>query len=197
VITDKEKKSASYSEGRLESLSDEKVTKIKKFAKDYIAKVLRKLEKAGQRRRPLSTAMTQATASSSLDTPNSHDGASADAIPGGEGEVEEEEEEEAMDIDSGSDSEADGERGNEVEDDQGDGESRSLPPDAVSASPSDRPESLAVSEPLKALSVSPFIIRPTDPRRRPPSDDQESRWDPDEDNGRGDLRELNGLPAGL
>ncbi|KAF8549008.1 hypothetical protein OG21DRAFT_1500664 [Imleria badia] len=45
IITEKEKKSSSYKEGRLDALSDEKITKIKKFAKDYITKVLRKLEK--------------------------------------------------------------------------------------------------------------------------------------------------------
>ena len=33
VIADKEKKSASYKEGKLDSLSDEKTVKIKKFAK--------------------------------------------------------------------------------------------------------------------------------------------------------------------
>lgn len=46
IITEKEKKSISYKEGRLDALSDEKAVKIKKFAKEYIAKVLRKLEKS-------------------------------------------------------------------------------------------------------------------------------------------------------
>ncbi|THH26928.1 hypothetical protein EUX98_g7264 [Antrodiella citrinella] len=45
IIADKEKKSNSYKEGKLNSLSEEKETKIKKFAKEYIAKILRKLEK--------------------------------------------------------------------------------------------------------------------------------------------------------
>ncbi|TCD67121.1 histone methyltransferase set2 [Steccherinum ochraceum] len=45
IITEKEKKSNSYREGKLDSLSEEKVVKIKKFAKDYIAKVLRRAEK--------------------------------------------------------------------------------------------------------------------------------------------------------
>lgn len=45
TIADKEKKSSSYKENRLETLSDEKVAKIKKFAKEYITKLLRKLEK--------------------------------------------------------------------------------------------------------------------------------------------------------
>ncbi|KAI0776743.1 hypothetical protein BD413DRAFT_469039 [Trametes elegans] len=61
TIAEKEKKSSSYKEGRLESLSDEKTAKIKKFAKEYIAKVLRKLEKSGQRRKPTSTAGSSST----------------------------------------------------------------------------------------------------------------------------------------
>ncbi|KAH9852920.1 hypothetical protein C2E23DRAFT_824133 [Lenzites betulinus] len=61
TIAEKEKKSASYKEGRLETLSEEKTTKIKKFAKDYIAKILRKLEKSGQRRKPSSTAASSST----------------------------------------------------------------------------------------------------------------------------------------
>lgn len=50
MISEKEKKSQSYQSGKLDSLSDEKVVKIKKFAKDYIAKVLRKMEKSGEKR---------------------------------------------------------------------------------------------------------------------------------------------------
>ncbi|KAI0830234.1 hypothetical protein BC628DRAFT_1313213 [Trametes gibbosa] len=61
TIADKEKKSASYKEGRLETLSEEKTAKIKKFAKDYIAKILRKLEKSGQRRKPSSTVVSSST----------------------------------------------------------------------------------------------------------------------------------------
>ncbi|KAK0189602.1 SET domain-containing protein [Armillaria mellea] len=45
IIAEKEKKSHSYREGKLDALSDEKVAKIKKFAKEYIGKILRKLEK--------------------------------------------------------------------------------------------------------------------------------------------------------
>ncbi|KAI0651187.1 hypothetical protein C8Q79DRAFT_932041 [Trametes meyenii] len=61
TIAEKEKKSASYKEGRLEALSEEKTAKIKKFAKEYIAKILRKLEKSGQRRKPSSTAASSST----------------------------------------------------------------------------------------------------------------------------------------
>ncbi|KAI0354309.1 SET domain-containing protein [Trametes cingulata] len=68
TIAEKEKKSSSYKDGRLDSLSEEKTTKIKKFAKEYIAKILRKLEKSGQRRKPSST-------SASSSTPNGQGGA--------------------------------------------------------------------------------------------------------------------------
>lgn len=53
VIAEKEKKSSSYKEGKLDSLSDEKAAKIKKFVKEYIAKVLRKVEKS--KRKPSSS----------------------------------------------------------------------------------------------------------------------------------------------
>ncbi|KAF9228124.1 hypothetical protein BS17DRAFT_745368 [Gyrodon lividus] len=46
IISEKEKKSTSYKEGRLDALSDEKAVKIRKFSKEYIVKVLRKLEKS-------------------------------------------------------------------------------------------------------------------------------------------------------
>lgn len=52
VIVEKEKKSSSYKEGRLDTLSDEKTVKIKKFAKEYITKVLRKLDKSKSRQSP-------------------------------------------------------------------------------------------------------------------------------------------------
>lgn len=58
IIADKEKKSNSYQSGKLDSLSDEKVVKIKKFAKDYIVKVLRRLEKSSGHRSSSSHATT-------------------------------------------------------------------------------------------------------------------------------------------
>lgn len=48
LITEKEKKSSSYKENRLDSLSGEKVVKIKKYCKDYLLKLMRKLEKSGK-----------------------------------------------------------------------------------------------------------------------------------------------------
>lgn len=46
IIAEKEKKSHSYKDNKLDSLSDEKVVKIKKFSKEYIHKILRKLDKS-------------------------------------------------------------------------------------------------------------------------------------------------------
>jgi [histone H3]-lysine36 N-trimethyltransferase len=53
VIAEKEKKSSSYKEGRLDSLSDEKKAKMKKFAKEYVVKIVRKLDKL--KRKPSSS----------------------------------------------------------------------------------------------------------------------------------------------
>ncbi|KAF8525700.1 hypothetical protein JB92DRAFT_2701103 [Gautieria morchelliformis] len=44
LIAEKEKKSSSYETAKLDAFSDEKKEKIKKFVKDYVAKVLRKLK---------------------------------------------------------------------------------------------------------------------------------------------------------
>jgi hypothetical protein len=46
-ICEKEKKSSSYSTNKLESLSEEKQAKIKKFAKSYLQKLLSKMRKTG------------------------------------------------------------------------------------------------------------------------------------------------------
>ncbi|KAI0298466.1 hypothetical protein B0F90DRAFT_1818675 [Multifurca ochricompacta] len=64
VIVEKEKKSSSYrdKDNKLETLSEEKATKIKKFAREYINKVLHRLEKGkGQRRPPESSSSTTTT----------------------------------------------------------------------------------------------------------------------------------------
>ncbi|KAF8999768.1 hypothetical protein BDQ17DRAFT_1360339 [Cyathus striatus] len=105
VIAEKEKKSLNYKEGRLDSLPDEKVAKIKKFSKEYVTKVLRKLEKSGKKlSAPASSSATQATPSrsTSMNTPNSADGFGDITMSV----------EEAMDMDpdSGNESESEDER---------------------------------------------------------------------------------------
>lgn len=167
IIADKEKKSSSYKEGKLDSLSEDKIVKIKKFSKEYIAKVLRKMEKAngGHRRRPSSTTTTetQGTSSSTLvDTPNSADG--ADVVMG-EMTIEE-----AMDMDPDSDSDSEGEGDEDSHD-----KSFLSPPDPMDASPLDGPPSMNTS----------------DPRRRRSSEDTEMGWEPPHKQ----LKELNGVHA--
>ncbi|KAJ3572195.1 hypothetical protein NP233_g3246 [Leucocoprinus birnbaumii] len=95
LIAEKEKKSSSYKENRLDSLSDEKVAKIKKFCRDYITKLLRKLEKSGRGFKSGSSGTGQhSTPSTSAATPSSaHDDVDRD-YDGMEMSVEE-----AMDLD--------------------------------------------------------------------------------------------------
>lgn len=78
VIAEKEKKSSSFREGRLDTLSDEKVGKIKKFSKDYIAKILHKMEKSGRRHHRRtdhaeSVITNTPSTSTAVQTPRSHD----------------------------------------------------------------------------------------------------------------------------
>jgi len=100
IIADKEKKSSSYKESKLESLSDEKVAKIKKFAKEYIAKVLHKMDKSSKKRNgsSSSTLQTHATPSTSEETPNPHGDADGADVAMAEMTVEE-----AMDLGENSD----------------------------------------------------------------------------------------------
>jgi len=100
IIADKEKKSSSYKESKLESLSDEKVAKIKKFAKEYIAKVLHKMEKSGKKHNgsSSSTMQTHATPSTSEETPNPYGDADGADVAMAEMTVEE-----AMDLGEDSD----------------------------------------------------------------------------------------------
>ncbi|KXN83993.1 Histone-lysine N-methyltransferase, H3 lysine-36 specific [Leucoagaricus sp. SymC.cos] len=135
LIAEKEKKSASYKENRLEALSDEKVTKIKKFCRDYITKLLRKLEKSSKGQQPGSSSRSHHdTPSTSGATPNSgHDDAEKEAM--------EMSLEEAMGMDmDGQDGEA--ENGYGYDDmfdesrDYGDDGPRSSPPSSAAPTPS-------------------------------------------------------------
>ncbi|KAJ7730702.1 histone methyltransferase [Mycena maculata] len=161
LIADKEKKSSSYRDNKLEALSDEKVAKIKKFAKEYIAKVVRKMEKSGHKKRPQPSPSTAQATSSALDTPNSIEG--VDVV------MTEMTVEEAMDMDPASDSEGedDGEGDVEMEIDDltrrpGDGSPAPEPDDARDAAATEMPTSAPPG---------------SDPRRRPPSNGA-CAWDP-------------------
>ncbi|KAJ7456920.1 hypothetical protein FB451DRAFT_1341958 [Mycena latifolia] len=169
LIADKEKKSSSYRDNKLEALSDEKVTKIKKFAKEYIAKVVRKAEKSGHKHRPPSSSATQGT-SSAVDTPNSIDG--VDTV------MTEMTVEEAMDMDPASESEDEG-----ADADAGDVDMEM----EMKVDEMGQPGIGIDPPPIDAMAdVSP----PADPRRRPPSDDEACAWDPHERTDK-----LNGVSA--
>ncbi|KAJ7701547.1 hypothetical protein B0H17DRAFT_1244351 [Mycena rosella] len=150
LIADKEKKSSSYRDNKLEALSDEKVTKIKKFAKEYIAKVVRKAQKSGHRKRPPSSSATQGT-SSAVDTPNSLDG--VDLV------MTEMTVEEAMDMDPASESEDEGEGEGEGDAEmEGEMDIEQTGAPGIDPPPTDDASLLAQSA--------------ADPRRRPPNEDQ-------------------------
>ncbi|KAH9943768.1 hypothetical protein B0H21DRAFT_865088 [Amylocystis lapponica] len=157
TITEKEKKSSSYKEGKLDSLSDEKVVKIKKFAKEYIAKVLRKLEKSGQRRKPSSTADSTAAASMSASASTPDTFADAGGV------------DESLDF---LDITGDGMDVDDPDEEMGDGEDESPqlePSPQDSESPQD---GTPQSDRVVAVSVS-------DPRLR--HRQEESGWDPDKE----------------
>ncbi|KAF8630263.1 hypothetical protein AX17_005449 [Amanita inopinata Kibby_2008] len=174
VIAEKEKKSSSYKEGRLDVFSEEKTAKIKKYAKEYIAKIMRKVEKSN-RDRPSSSAATTATPGETptmcLDTPNSAEG--GDTSMGMDMSLEE-----AMDMESESESEAGGDGGDTdvADDEEGDHERVSMidtngvqdmsPGGLAEASPLDHPISPDVAnEPTLTDSTQPEFVT-TDPRRR-------------------------------
>lgn len=101
IIAEKEKKSSSYKDNKLDALSDEKKAKIKKFAREYIHKVLHRLEK-GKRRPPDSGSGSGSGASAQS---HHHDAStttpSQQGEEGGDAEMEMEMEmsvEEAMDL---------------------------------------------------------------------------------------------------
>ncbi|OAX37722.1 hypothetical protein K503DRAFT_719344 [Rhizopogon vinicolor AM-OR11-026] len=96
VIAEKEKKSSSYKDGKLDALSDEKTSKIKKFAKEYIVKVLRRLEKSKRK-----ASSSDGPAASSFANADEHEQEEGGDVPMMMSV------EEAMDLGDGSESEAD------------------------------------------------------------------------------------------
>ena len=110
LIADKEKKSSSYKENKLDAFSDEKKAKIKKFSKEYIAKILRKLKQRSSHDRahghgkgahvkglpPPTDSANTSVAGASGSTPDSRAGIDLDTS--GEPDVDDIDED-AMDID--------------------------------------------------------------------------------------------------
>lgn len=154
LIADREKKSSSYKDAKLSSLSDEKTAKIRKFAKGWIERTLHKLKKSGYRKPASSSATVQAAAAStSANTPNSADGVQEQLTEG------------EMDMDP--ESESDVEDGDvqvdpEPMEDHDPGEGAALP-NAVESAPSDAPMD---------VDVAPVSHQAADPRRRPPDDSE-------------------------
>jgi hypothetical protein len=75
IIAEKEKKSSSFKENKLDALSDEKKAKIKKFAREYVHKILHRLErKRTGGGRPTATAATDSAGTTTPVTPQRADG---------------------------------------------------------------------------------------------------------------------------
>lgn len=158
MIVEKEKKSSSYREGKLDALSEEKIMKIKKFSKEYISKILRKMEKSGKRPKPPSISTTLPTPSTSTHTPDSNDGGDTSTVAMSV--------EEAMDMDpdSGSDDDDDDEM------DEGEGvavKSNDMPPPDHFPWTAHEADAMNLDDSLH----SRMTIVPSDPRRRAPPDD--------------------------
>lgn len=155
VIADKEKKSSSYREGKLDALSEEKIIKIKKFSKDYINKILRKMEKFGKRPKPPPFSTPLPTPSTSTHTPDSNDG-------GGDTSMVSMSIEEVMDMDPETDVEND-----EMVDGEGAaGKSSGMPPPTHSPWTAHDANSMDLEEAFH----SRLTTVPSDPRRRAPPD---------------------------
>ncbi|KAI9432731.1 hypothetical protein H4582DRAFT_1820762 [Lactarius indigo] len=137
IIAEKEKKSSSYRENKLEALSEEKKTKIKKFAREYVHKVLHRLER-GKRPRPSDSATTPTTPHRADMPPPLHDD------DGDEMDEMEMSVEEAMDLSPDEEDEP-GDDGDRDEDDE---------PTPVDVEPAESDTSTAVAAP------------PADPRLR-------------------------------
>ena len=157
---EKEKRSQSYKESRLDQLSEEKIAKITKFAKEYITKMLYKMKKSRLGPHGPSSSTSQAS-STSIVTPNSTNGVDvvmADITM-----------QEHLEMDVGSDLESDDER--EEMGKSGEGSTSPSNP-ALGSSPA----MLAFPVPGEPTdcSMDPneqhrfSVPTPSDPRRRPP-----------------------------
>ncbi|KAG6866333.1 hypothetical protein C0991_005800 [Blastosporella zonata] len=179
IITDKEKKSSSYKEGRLDKLTEEKAVKIKKFAKEYIAKILRKLEKSSKHPQEPSSNAPTASTSTLHHTEDSNERGGDDIIMG---DASMEDMNVVSDSDGDEDGDGDEDREDEaIEDGDGDGDGDGDVITGVdSRSP---PKAPLVVEPWGEMDLDEAaehhaaIQPPSDPRRRPPSDLFES-WEP-------------------
>ncbi|KAJ3976629.1 hypothetical protein EV361DRAFT_789902 [Lentinula raphanica] len=70
-VAAREKKSSAYQQNKLDAFSDEKTAKIKKYAKEYIDKLLQRMKKEARHRKPSSSASASVSAASA--TPSGQD----------------------------------------------------------------------------------------------------------------------------
>lgn len=172
LLADKEKKSSSYKDSKLDALSDEKVAKIKKFSKEYITKVVRKRQQSSSKGKDkrLEGESSATASSSALDTPNSGDGADA-AAPAFMAEMTVEE---AMDMDPASESEGEREDGG-LEESPHRAMAMDWEPAYGPASTVEQVKEEPMQEVSEYVKAEAFAA---DPRRRPPNEDAECGWDP-------------------
>lgn len=169
MIADKEKKSSTYNELKLDALPDAKIHKIKKHAHEYMEKLMRKIEKSSHRKRTHSSSTIRESSSSTIltassstmvETPDADD-------ESGDGKFAEMTVEEAMDMDMDVD---DGEDVDMGEDSQSEDED-DIPasPYKVNGSNSLNPEAMEIQEDPDgdAGSLTNLAMaKSTDPRRR-------------------------------
>lgn len=156
IIADKEKKSASYKESRLDKLSDDKVTKMTKFAKEYVTKIVHKIKKSNRNkeRAPSSALLTPST-SASAQTP--------DSLHGADVEMGDDTEAYHMSMDIESDAEGSDDEGLPL---QGNGQLRTPTSPMHLVSP---PQEPTPSTPASHTDQG-YGQTPADPRRRPTVD---------------------------
>ncbi|KAG6879645.1 hypothetical protein C0992_000280 [Termitomyces sp. T32_za158] len=177
IITNKEKKSSSYKEGRLEKLSDDKVVKIKKFAKEYITKILRKIEKSGKGPRGPTSIAPPVSSSTLQHIPPSQeddgDGEDEDIVMG---DPTLEDMTIVSDSDGDEDGEDDGQEYLTVRDVDENGDvSKVIHTNSLNNPQTAEPRSKMK---LDLRTAQPPDVQPlSDPRRRPPSEDFTS-WEP-------------------
>ena len=160
IIAEKEKKSSSYREGRLDALSEEKTLKIKKFAKEYIAKILRKLDKKRRESGGGSGPAPAASTSTSTSTPTETEASLAATVA------------DVMDLDGPDDGDDDGDVDGDRDVDMDGADLQQTPEHASPLPDSETPTSDSLGTPSSAAGA---VV--SDPRLRHRK--EECGWDPD------------------
>jgi len=164
VVAEKEKKSSSYKEGKLDAFSDEKIAKIKKFAKDYITKVIRKIKEKKKKHQRHQQSTSGSGSSSRRESLGNGDADADDLDVEGEGEEMSAEALESMVADLGGDACGDN------QDDEGDDMDMDIDDQEPCAEDGDRKQHEPVGEENSSddtdMVVTPVQIEVKDPRLR-------------------------------